>query len=198
MDGLSGKDMGLHDYVGAYIMSIMNGSDVEPMDYTRSLGGAGIGARLRRLSESIDGDIARVYAALGVQFEQRWFGVLNQLARNGPATVGELASTLRITHVSVSQTRNSLEKSGIVVSESDPSDARRRRLMLTDAGHQLVDQLRPLWRIFEEVALELTAEAGDLIASLDRLDDALTRRAMLERIMSRTTLANDDLNPPVL
>jgi DNA-binding MarR family transcriptional regulator len=158
------------------------------MDYTRSVGGAGIGARLRRLSESIDGDIARVYAAWGVEFEQRWFGVLNQLALNGPATVGELASALRITHVSVSQTRNSLEKAGIVVCESDPSDARRRKLVLTDAGLELIDRLRPLWQTLDEVALELTEEAGDLIACLDRLEDALARRAMLTRIMSRTTL----------
>ncbi len=158
------------------------------MDYTRSLGGIGIGARLRRLSEAIDGDIARVYAALGIQFEQRWFGVLNQLALKGPATVGELASTLRITHVSVSQTRNSLEKAGIIVSELDPSDARRRRLMLTDSGRHLVDQLAPLWRTFEAVALELTSEADGLIASLDRLDDELIRRTMYERIMSRTKL----------
>jgi MarR family transcriptional regulator, organic hydroperoxide resistance regulator len=167
-------------------MSTMKDKGTNAMDYTRELAGAGIGARLRRLSELIDGDTARVYAALGVHFEQRWFGVLNQLVLNGPATVGELASTLRITHVSVSQTRNSLERAGIVVSESDPSDARRRKLKLTAAGHQLVDQLGPLWRTFEDVALELAAEAGELIASLDRLDDALSQRAMYERIMSRT------------
>lgn len=165
------------------------------MDYTRSVGGAAIAARLRRLSESMDGDIARAYAAWGVKFEPRWFGVLNQLLLNGPATVSELASTLRITHVSVSQTRNSLEKAGIVVSVSDPSDARRRKLLLTDAGLKLVDQLRPLWQIFDEVGLELAAEVGDLIAALDRLDDALARRAMLGRILSRTASVSEDLKP---
>lgn len=166
----------------------MKDRNTKPLDYTRGLGGAAIGARLRRLSELIDSDTARVYAALGVQFEQRWFGVLNQLVLNGPATVGELASTLRITHVSVSQTRNSLERAGIVVSESDPSDARRRKLKLTVAGRQLVDQLAPLWRTFEAVAMELTAEADELIASLDKLDDALARRSMYERIMGRAAL----------
>lgn len=166
----------------------MKDRNTKPLDYTRGLGGAAIGARLRRLSELIDSDTARVYAALGVRFEQRWFGVLNQLVLNGPATVGELASTLRITHVSVSQTRNSLEKAGIVVSESDPSDARRRKLKLTVAGRQLVDQLGPLWRTFEAVAVELTAEADELVASLDKLDDALARRSMYERIMGRAAL----------
>lgn len=164
----------------------MTSSTPGTIDYTRSLGGAGLGARLRRLSEQIDGDTARVYATLGVQFEQRWFGVLNQLVLNGPATVGELASILGITHVSVSQTRSSLQNAGIVVAEADPTDARRRLLTLTDAGHALVAQLEPLWSTFETVALELTAEAGELIAALDKLEDALARRALYERIMSRT------------
>jgi len=164
----------------------MNATDGTTNDYSRTLGGAGLGARLRRLSELIDGDTTRAYAALGVQFEQRWFGVLNQLVINGPSTVGELAGTLRITHVSVSQTRSSLEKAGIVVSESDPADARRRLLKLTTAGRALVEHMRPFWISLEAVALELTAEAGELITSLDRLEDALKRQAMFDRIMSQT------------
>jgi DNA-binding MarR family transcriptional regulator len=164
----------------------MNATDGSTNDYARSLGGAGLGARLRRVSELIDGDTTRAYAALGVKFEQRWFGVLNQLVINGPSTVGELAAALRITHVSVSQTRGSLEKAGIVVSKSDPMDARRRLLKLTPAGRKLVERMGPFWKTLEAVALELTAEAGELITSLDRLEDALTRQAMYERIMSRT------------
>ncbi|WP_332765445.1 MarR family winged helix-turn-helix transcriptional regulator [Phenylobacterium sp.] len=154
------------------------------MDYTRGAGGAAIGARLRRVSEWIDGDATRVYAALGIDFEQRWFGVLNQLAQHGPASVGELASALRITHVSVSQTRQSLEKAGIVASEADPADARRRRLTLTEDGARLIERLTPLWRAFEEAALELNAEAGDVATALDRLDDALARKSLFDRIIA--------------
>jgi MarR family transcriptional regulator, organic hydroperoxide resistance regulator len=153
------------------------------MDYTRNLGGNAIGARLRRLSESIDSDTNYVYASLGIQFEQRWFGVLNQLALNGPATVGDLAVVLRITHVSVSQTRHSLEKAGLIKSEADASDARRRKLMLSDAGLELVGQLKPIWTAFEQAAHELTVEVRDLMASLDRLDDALAQRSMVDRIL---------------
>ena len=154
-------------------------------DYSRVAGGAAIGARLRRLSESLDGDSARVYAALGVTFEQRWFGVLNQLAINGSATVGELAATLRITHVSVSQTRQSLEKSGIVTSQPDPEDARKKKIMLTAAGKKLVAKLRPIWTAFDEAAQELNAEAGNVVASLNKLDDALERQSIFDRIMHR-------------
>ena len=155
------------------------------MDYSRSVGGAAIGARLRRLSEGIDQDAARIYASLGMSFEQRWFGVLNQLALNGPASVGELAAALRITHVSVSQTRQSLEAAGIVASGPDPADARRRRLALTEAGRELVQRLTPLWSALDAAAAELNAEAGDLVTGLDRLDDALARRSLFDRVMGR-------------
>jgi len=158
-------------------------------DYSRSAGGAAIGARLRRLSESLDGDSARVYAALGISFEQRWFGVLNQLAITESATVGELAATLKITHVSVSQTRQSLEKAGIVISQADPEDARKKKLMLTAKGKRLVARLRPIWAAFDAAALELNAESGDVVASLNKLDDALERQSIFERIMLR--LANN-------
>lgn len=155
------------------------------MDYSRSIGGAAIGARLRRLSEMFDGDTARIYAGLGIAFEQRWFGVMNQLVLNGPATVGELATTLRITHASVSQTRTSLERAGLVSSAPDPVDARRRRLALTDAGRDLAQRLAPVWAAFEDAARELDAEAGKVAAALDRLDDALARRSLHARIHDR-------------
>ncbi|WP_044563409.1 MarR family winged helix-turn-helix transcriptional regulator [Azospirillum sp. B4] len=165
----------------------MTPSDGEPLpeDYSRRLGGAALGARLRRLSEAIDGDATRAYAALDVTFEQRWFGVLNQLSLNGPLTVGELAARLRITHVSVSQTRASLEKAGLAQTTADPDDARRRRLSLTPAGQGLVSRLRPLWQALEGAALELDAEAQAVTAALDRLEDALARRSLYQRVLDR-------------
>lgn len=155
------------------------------VDYTRTVGGAAVGGRLRRLSEWIDGDSGRVYAALGVRFEQRWFGVLNQLALRGEGTVGELAGALRITHASISQTRRSLEVAGLITAQPDPKDGRRRPLRLTAAGRDLVARLSPLWRALDEAAQDLNDEAGDAAAVLDRLDDALARRSWFERVMAR-------------
>ncbi len=155
------------------------------MDYTRSVGGAALGTRLRRLSEVIDRDATRVYATLGIDFEQRWFGVINQLAINGTATVGEIASSLGITHVSVSQTRQSLEKAGLVRAEADPADGRRSRLVLTAKGRALVEQLSPLWVAMADAAADLDAEAGEIVKRLDQLDIALKRKALFDRIMAR-------------
>jgi hypothetical protein len=41
-------------------------------DFIRSPGNAGIGARLRLVSERIDREVNVVYAHAGLHFEQRW------------------------------------------------------------------------------------------------------------------------------
>jgi MarR family transcriptional regulator, organic hydroperoxide resistance regulator len=155
-----------------------------PPDYSRSFGGEALGARLRRASERIDRDGTRVYAAHGVKFEQRWYGVLRQLLANGAMSVGEIASVLRITHASVSETVRSLTAAGIVRAEPSAEDARRRDLRLTEDGQALAARLTPLWKAFNAAAGALNDEAGDLVAALDRLDDALDARSMFERIMA--------------
>jgi MarR family transcriptional regulator, organic hydroperoxide resistance regulator len=159
------------------------------MDYTKRKGGAALGARLRRLSEAIDRDATRAYATVGVKFEQRWFGVLNQLALHGPKTVSEIAATLRITRASVSQTRQSLENAGFIEMEAHPLDARQRHLVLTNAGVKLLGRLQPLWQAMEAAALEVDAEAGNAVAALDRLDEVLARQSLFERILAKLSNA---------
>lgn len=157
----------------------------QPSDYSRAAGGAALAARLRRLSERIDRDGTRIYARQNIRFEQRWYGLLNQLVLNGPMSIGAIAEALRITHVSVSQASRSLEAEGIVRSDVSPSDARRRELSLTARGHDLVVQLAPVWQALNAVGEELNAEAGDVVALLDRLDDALGRRSLFERVAEK-------------
>jgi DNA-binding MarR family transcriptional regulator len=155
------------------------------VDYPRSARGGALAARLRRASAAIDADAARVYAALGVTFEQRWFGVLDALSQEQTLTVNELAAFLGISHAAVSQTRQSLEQGGLIVSVSDPLDARRRKLALSAEGLRLVERLRPFWTALAEVAEELDRESGGITRRLDQLEEALARRSLFDRIMTR-------------
>lgn len=155
---------------------------VEASERRQSLGGAVIGAHLRRLSERIDREANRIYAQLGVAFEQRWMGVLDQLARRGPMSVNALARELGISHPSVSQTRSSLLAAGLVADRPDPSDGRRRSLHLTDQGEALVRRLRPVWNALDQAGRELDAEAGEAVAVLTRLEAALDRQSIAERV----------------
>jgi MarR family transcriptional regulator, organic hydroperoxide resistance regulator len=157
-------------------------SKVRRIDYITNEGGAAIGGRLRRISERIDREAGELYKSLGVVFEQRWFGVLNQLRLVGPMEVGELAAALGVSHVAVSQVRSALEREGLVLAEAVPGDARRRRLSLSEAGRQLVAQLSPTWTAMNEAARDLNQEAGDVIDALNRLEVALDRRSLTMRV----------------
>lgn len=155
------------------------------VDYTRKYGPAAIGARLRRLSESIDEDAGRIYVELGIDFQQRWVGILEQLHERGAQPVGELAASLGIRHSSVSQTRRSLEEAGLVESQVDPQDGRSRLLRLSASGKELVRRLQPLWKTLNATSLELDAEADHVIAALDRLDRALERLSLYDRVRQK-------------
>jgi len=154
-------------------------------DYVAQMQGAALGARLRRLSAAIDADATRIYASMGLRFEQRWFGVINQLSLNGSMSMSELAAALGISHASISETRQSLEKAGLVLSKPDQHDSRRRTLALSPSGEALVERLRPLWSAFDEAARELDAEAGEVIQALARLEQALARQSLHDRIAAR-------------
>ena len=159
----------------------MTDARTELSNYTSRAGGAAIGARLRRLSERIDREAAQFYAEQGVEFEQRWYGTLNLLDQFGSLTVGELAEALGISHVSVSQTRDSLHKAGFVETTADPEDARRRMLRLSKKGRTLVNRLRPTWTALSAAAEALDREAGGVVAMLDRLERALEKQSIGDR-----------------
>ena len=91
-----------------------NRADPVDADYIRSQGSAGVGARLRRISERLDREANAVYAHVGLRFEQRWMGVLRLLGERREMTVGELAQALGITQPSVSQTLRSLQKARLI------------------------------------------------------------------------------------
>jgi DNA-binding MarR family transcriptional regulator len=152
-------------------------------DYIRSHGNAGVGARLRRLSERIDRESSAVYAHLGLHFEQRWMGVLMLLDERGEMTVGELAEALRITQPSVSQTLRSLQAASIVSDKTDPRDSRRRIQRLSPKGLQFIEQVRPVWAALMQTAQDLDREGIDLLTPIDQIERSLDRKSVLERAL---------------
>lgn len=151
-------------------------------DYTASHGAAAIGARLRRLSERIDREADSIYADMNVDFQQRWFGVVNQLKLRGTMSVGEIAETLRISHAAVSKTCTALTERKLIMSQTDATDSRRRGLSLTNAGKRLAERLAPLWAAVDEVGRELDKEAGAAIEVIARLEAALDRKSLVSRV----------------
>jgi len=140
-----------------------------------------IGKRLRQLSQMTDRDANRLYELQGVEFEQRWFGVMNELVLNGPLSVRELSENLKITHASVSETRKSLEEKGMISASPDQNDGRIRILRLTGKGEEFISSMEPAFRALEEVCFELNQEVENLMSTLNHLHHALERKSLFER-----------------
>jgi DNA-binding MarR family transcriptional regulator len=154
-------------------------------DYPSRSGGAALGARLRRLSDRIDREADGIYETFSIDFEQRWFGIMNQLSLHKTMSVSELAAALGVSHVAVSQTRSALVARGLIIATDDPHDARRRTLTLSESGRKLVKKLGPLWAALNEAAREIDREAGLLTEGLERLEAALDKKSLVARVQSK-------------
>ena len=140
------------------------------------LAAMGTFGRLGRLHVLGSAAIGAVFAAYDLGIGE--FDVLAALRRGGPPhaeTPGALARTLMLSPAGMTGRIDRLEAAGWVRREADPEDRRSLRVVLTEEGLELVDQ----------VVAEHVANEERLLSVLDReqraaLDDAL--RALLRSL----------------
>lgn len=156
------------------------------MDLLRQLGPLAIASRLRRLTEWLYKDGARIYQELSFDFEPRWFPLFYLLKESDEISVTQAAQALGLTHPAINQIAGELSRSGLVESTSDKKDNRKRLLRLTQKGRNALSSLEPVWKDFKSAASDLLKEAGgDFLATVERLEDTLKERGMYERITQR-------------
>lgn len=156
------------------------------MDLIKQLGPLALASRLKRLSDRLMRDGSRIYREQGLDFEPRWFTVFYLLSRKSPMAVTEIAHELRLTHPAINQVAGAMEKAGMLVSQKDKSDERKRLLSLSTSGKALLTKLKPIWNDFKLSAGELLAESGvDLLEVLDRIENSLDNNEMYDRIKTQ-------------
>ncbi|AXB44943.1 MarR family winged helix-turn-helix transcriptional regulator [Amycolatopsis albispora] len=147
---------------------------------------AQLGTRLRHLLELLDGDVARVYADLGLPgFRPRFTPVVRTLAERGPLPIRALAEALGVTHSAASQTVTQMRK--LDFAELHPgTDARERIVHLTAKTRELLPVLDAEWTATEAALAEFEAELpgslSELVAAATR---ALEARPFHERVSAR-------------
>ncbi len=148
-----------------------------------------LASRLKRLHERLVREASQVYREIDVNFEARWFAVFYALGRTAPLSVVELARELHITHTAVNQVAGELIRHGLVSQGRDRRDARRRLLRLTAKGRSVFARLEPVWAAVVEANREWLQDAGvDLLAALDRVEDALEERSIYDRLRVKLAL----------
>jgi len=115
------------------------------MDTIKQLGELALGSRLKRLSDTIMRNGAKIYQSNNIEFEPRWFPVFYSLSSHESMTVTEIAKEIGVKHPTVSQTIKEMEKKGWISSSPCQTDGRRRILSLSQKGIDMLPIMEPLW-----------------------------------------------------
>ncbi|MFF7247063.1 MarR family winged helix-turn-helix transcriptional regulator [Embleya sp. NPDC008237] len=158
-----------------------------------------LGTRLRQLLDLLDGDVASVYADLGLAgFRPRYTPVVRVLVARGPASIRDLAAAIGVTHSAASQTVAHMVKAGLVTL-TPGADARQRIVAVTSEAERLLPILDAEWAATTAAARAFEAELPYPLSHL--IEDALTalvHRPMRDRIADELQTARQlpDLGRP--
>lgn len=156
------------------------------MDLIRDLGPLALASRMRRLAEWLYKDGARIYREQSADFEPRWFPLFYLLKESGSVPVTAAASALGFSHPAINQIAGQMSRRGFLESVKDKKDERRHLLRLTKKGKAVVSSLQPVWADIEAAARDLLTETkGNFLADIGRIEDALNKSGMYERVTLR-------------
>jgi len=126
---------------------------------------------LRKASRRVSQLYDEALASCGLRVTQ--LAILNQIARMGTPTMGELARALVTDRGALAHNVKPLERDRLVETHPDPADRRNRLIALTKAGHRKIVDSERAW-----------ARAQQLFETSFGRDEAAALRRALARIAS--------------
>jgi DNA-binding MarR family transcriptional regulator len=159
----------------------------------------GLGTRLRHVLDLLDGDVARVYADLGLAgYRPRFSPVVRALVALGPSSIRDIARAIGVTHSAASQTVSQMSRNGLVALEPG-EDARQRIVRLTDKARSLRPIIDAEWAATGAAVASLDAELPVPLAEmLAAILAAVERRPMRDRIAAAARELGDPALSPLL
>jgi len=140
-----------------------------------------ISTRLQRLADTLRKDGVLIYKANNIDFEPKWFPVIYTLYFKPVLSVVELANEIGYTHPSTISLLKELEKEKLIRSKKDKADERKRLILLTAKGQELVTRMRPVWSIIKAAAAELTDTQNNLMKAIDEVEQQISLQSFFAR-----------------
>jgi DNA-binding MarR family transcriptional regulator len=137
--------------------------------------------RLQRLSDQIRKDGLLIYRSFGVDFEPKWFPVIYTLHLKPVLSVVELANEIGYSHPSTISLLKELEKKKLIHSSKDKKDERKRIIQLTDKGAELVEQIKPVWKIITAAITELSQTKNNLMKAINEFEKQMQKESFYQR-----------------
>ncbi len=155
------------------------------MNLYTQIGKVAIGSRLRRLSDRLTEDAAKIYTLYKVALDPKWFPVFYVLAQQESAAVTEIAQMIGHSHASVSQIVKEMSNRGLSITEKHSQDARVSMVRLSDAGKQLIPHLEQQCLDVNQAVEELLLEAQhDLWNAIAEVEFLLANQSFFDRVQT--------------
>ncbi len=145
-----------------------------------------LGTRLKRISDRFLNEISKIYVKQNIRFETAWFPVLFLLDRKGSMSLTEISNELEVSHSAISQMINQLQIKKVVEIQPDDSDARIKRILLTERGKKLLEQVHPVWQALNKNLHRILPQNIDQIDFLNVL--SFIEQQLSNNSLSETTL----------
>jgi DNA-binding MarR family transcriptional regulator len=142
-----------------------------------------ISTRLQRLAEQLRKDGVLIYKANNIEFEPKWFPVIYTLHFKPVLSVVEIAAEIGYTHPSTISLLKELEKEKLIRSKKDKADERKRLIMLTTKGQELIVRMKPIWEIMKAAAAEIADTQNNLMKAITEAEEKLKQQSFLERAL---------------
>lgn len=142
-----------------------------------------LSTRLQRLSEQLRRDGALIYKSFGIEFEPKWFPVIFALDQKEVLSVVEIANEIGYTHPSTISLLKELERKGLIKSKKDKSDERKRLILLTPKGVELVGQVQPIWELIASVLGEISDNENHLLKAIEEAEAKIANQTFYQRAL---------------
>lgn len=155
------------------------------MNIIDEIGILAISTRLQRLSEQFRKDGAQIYTYFNIDFEPKWFPVIYTLHVKEMLSVVEIANEIGYSHPSTISLLKELEKEKMISSKKDKQDERKRLIILTPKGKELVTKMQPVWDIMRKTLHEITNTQNNLLKAIEEAEQNLTRQSLFQRAIEQ-------------
>lgn len=140
-----------------------------------------ISTRLQRLADTLRKDGVLIYKANNIEFEPKWFPVIYTLHFKPVLSVVEIANEIGYTHPSTISLLKELEKEKLIRSKKDKADERKRLIVLTAKGQELIQRMQPVWEIIKAAAAELTNTQNNLMKAIAEVEEQINQQSFFSR-----------------
>ncbi|MBA6155349.1 bifunctional helix-turn-helix transcriptional regulator/GNAT family N-acetyltransferase [Tenacibaculum sp. S7007] len=154
------------------------------MDALKGFGEIGMGSRLKRVSEYMMRETQLVYNKYNIDFDPYLFPTFKIIKNKNGVTNSEITASLQISQPATTQAINKLLKKELIFLKEDKIDKRKKVIVLSKKGRELIQNVTPIWDSIEQTIKNYTnITSNSLVEHLNILEEKFNTKAFSKAII---------------